>query len=174
MRYTLSFESHGGSAVAAITADAGTAVSKPADPTRTDYAFTGWFSAASGGTLYPWPHTLSADITMHAQWRLQVPDSFITLTAWESEDGSIFAPGSLTVSKTGSGGYPASFTAEPQSGYTVVQWELDGFSISGSSGTAQTLTIQAADCTLGAHSLDVVVSKAEAYYSTALTFTVTN
>jgi uncharacterized repeat protein (TIGR02543 family) len=68
-RYTVTFDSHGGTGVEAITADMGTAVAKPVDPVREGFAFTGWFNAASGGTLYAWPYTLSASITMHAQWR---------------------------------------------------------------------------------------------------------
>jgi uncharacterized repeat protein (TIGR02543 family) len=69
-QYTLTFDSHGGSAVAALTAAEGAAVAKPADPTRSGYTFTGWYSAASGGTAYSWPHALSASLTMHAQWQV--------------------------------------------------------------------------------------------------------
>jgi uncharacterized repeat protein (TIGR02543 family) len=68
VRYTITFDSHGGSAVQAVTADEGTAVPKPADPTRTGYAFQGWFSAAEGGTACTWPYTLNASVTMHARW----------------------------------------------------------------------------------------------------------
>jgi uncharacterized repeat protein (TIGR02543 family) len=67
-RYTITFDSHGGTAVAAVTADAGTAVTQPADPARNGYTFTGWYSAAAGGTLYAWPHTLTGSVTTHAQW----------------------------------------------------------------------------------------------------------
>jgi uncharacterized repeat protein (TIGR02543 family) len=63
--YTISFESHGGSAV---TANTGTAVAKPADPAWDGYVFTGWYSAVSGGTEYIWPHNLTGNVTMHAQW----------------------------------------------------------------------------------------------------------
>jgi uncharacterized repeat protein (TIGR02543 family) len=68
-RHTLVFESHGGSAVEPVTVEAGTALAKPTDPTRDGYSFEGWFSAETGGTLYPWPHALSADLTMHARWQ---------------------------------------------------------------------------------------------------------
>jgi uncharacterized repeat protein (TIGR02543 family) len=68
-QYTITFDSHGGTAAAAITADEGTAVNRPADPSREGYTFLGWFSAETGGTLYTWPHTLTASVTMHAQWQ---------------------------------------------------------------------------------------------------------
>jgi uncharacterized repeat protein (TIGR02543 family) len=68
-QYTVTFNTNGGSPVAAVTADAGTPIAKPAtDPAKTGHTFSGWFTAASGGTSYTWPHTLTADVTMHAHW----------------------------------------------------------------------------------------------------------
>jgi uncharacterized repeat protein (TIGR02543 family) len=88
-QHTITFDSHGGTAVAAITADAGTAVAKPTDPTRDDYDFQGWHSAATGGTLYAWPYELTAAVTMHAQWREKTlpPPVYYTL-AFDSHGGS--------------------------------------------------------------------------------------
>jgi uncharacterized repeat protein (TIGR02543 family) len=66
---TITFDSHGGSAVSSITANTGTTTPKPTtDPTRTGYGFQGWFDGEIGGAEYAWPHPLTADITMHAQW----------------------------------------------------------------------------------------------------------
>jgi uncharacterized repeat protein (TIGR02543 family) len=67
-QYTITFDSHNGTEVPPITDNAGTAVGKPADPARNGYTFTGWYSAASGGTVYTWPHTLTGNVTIHAQW----------------------------------------------------------------------------------------------------------
>jgi uncharacterized repeat protein (TIGR02543 family) len=67
-QYTLSFDVHGGSETVSITGSEDDPVIKPPDPTRPGYAFTGWYSAETGGIRYAWPHTLEADLTMHAQW----------------------------------------------------------------------------------------------------------
>jgi uncharacterized repeat protein (TIGR02543 family) len=68
-QYTITFDSQGGSAVDPITADEGAQVPEPAPaPTKADFEFAGWHSAASGGTLYTWPHTLTANVTMYARW----------------------------------------------------------------------------------------------------------
>ena len=44
-QYTITFNSNGGSNVAPITQDYGTAVTKPANPTRAGYTFKAWSPA---------------------------------------------------------------------------------------------------------------------------------
>jgi uncharacterized repeat protein (TIGR02543 family) len=172
-QYTLTFDSTGGTAVAAITADEGTAVGRPGDPVKAGYVFTGWYSAASGGTEYAWPYTLSADITLYAQWRAHTepPPVPVNITLWVNEDGSILASGNdVTISKTGGGG---SFSATVSGGWSGVQWYLNGFPIPGSRGTAQSISISAADYSTGIYRLGVSVSKGGGLYSRDLRFTVT-
>ena len=60
-QYTIAFDSNGGSAVASVTQDYGTAVTTPAAPARTGYTFKGWLPAVPG--------TMPAEnITCAAQW----------------------------------------------------------------------------------------------------------
>lgn len=61
-QYTIAFDTAGGSEIASITQDYGTAITAPADPTREGYTFIGWDKAI--------PTTMPAEnITLKAKWK---------------------------------------------------------------------------------------------------------
>jgi hypothetical protein len=172
VQHTITFDSHGGSEVSSISANTGTEVKKPADPTKTGgYRFLGWFNAASGGTEYSaWDHTLTADITMHAQWR---PELSIGVTITD-HDGKLLDLGKeITISKTGNG-HDTGFTAGVNHESYTVQWYLNGDPIDGSRGKALSIRINAQDYPKGNYYLGISVTRDGVYYSTDIYFTVTD
>lgn len=61
-KYTITFDTAGGSEIAPITQDYGTAITAPADPTREGYTFIGWDKKI--------PTTMPAEnITLKARWK---------------------------------------------------------------------------------------------------------
>ena len=79
-RYTITFDTNGGSEIAPITQDYGTAITSPADPTREGYAFIGWDTEI--------PTTMPAEnITLKAKWKdIEKPTGEIVIgtNKWQS------------------------------------------------------------------------------------------
>ena len=62
-KYTITFDTNGGSEIAPITQDYGTQIAAPANPTRKGYTFKGWDKEI--------PETMPAEnITVKAQWEI--------------------------------------------------------------------------------------------------------
>ncbi len=106
--YTIDFDSNGGSEVADITADYGTAVTAPADPTKTGYTFKGWDKEI--------PATIPAeDITITAQWDINE----YTIT-FDTKGGTEIAP------ITADYGTAVTAPADPtKTGYTFKGWDVE-------------------------------------------------
>ena len=122
-QYTITFNTDGGSAIAPITQDYGTAITAPAAPTKTGYTFAGWDREI--------PTTMPAgDMTITAQWRINQ----YTIT-FDTDGGSAIAP--ITQ------GYGTAITAPAaptKPGYTFAGWD-----------TEIPATMPAGDMTITAH-----------------------
>ncbi len=81
--YTVTFNSDGGSAVAAAKTSG--KVTKPADPTRAGYKFLGWYKQGSS-TAWDFNQKVSGDMTLIARWEIIV----YTVT-FNSDGGSAVA-----------------------------------------------------------------------------------
>ena len=82
-QYTITFDTDGGTEIAPITEDCGTAITPPAEPTKTGYTFAGWQPEL--------PETMPAgNLTVKAQWKAQ--DRTIGAKLWlngkEYRDGN--------------------------------------------------------------------------------------
>ena len=95
---TITFDSAGGSAVAPITQDEGTAVTRPADPTRAGYTFDGWVPDV--------PATMPEDdVTCVAQWQVLKTDQTIDFPPI----GDKLTTDAVGLAATASSGLPVSF-----------------------------------------------------------------
>ena len=105
-QYTITFDTAGGSEIAPITQDYGTAVTAPEPPAKPGYTFTGWNPAL--------PATMPAEnLTVTAQWTVNQ----YTIT-FDTADGSAIAP--ITQDYGTAITAPAAPTRE---GYTFTGWD---------------------------------------------------
>ena len=107
-QYTLTFDSDGGSDVAAITQDYGTKIETPAAPTKTGYTFAGWDNEI--------PETMPAEsMSFKAQWTINQ----YTLT-FNADNGT------EDVEITQDYGTKFDTPADPtREGYTFAGWDMD-------------------------------------------------
>lgn len=66
--YTVTFNTNGGSAVAAQTVTAGSPVAQPENPTKAGNVFSGWFADEELTTVYQFGTPVNANTTIYAQW----------------------------------------------------------------------------------------------------------
>ena len=120
--YTVAFDTSGGSAVAPVTVDAGSTVTKPADPTKSGYTFGGWYKDSTLQT--PWDFandTVTEDMTLYAKWTANPPapsyddpDPTYAVSAPAAENGKI-----AVSPKNASAGSTVTITVKPDSGYVL-------------------------------------------------------
>ena len=107
-QYTLTFDSDGGSDVAAITQDYGTKIKTPAAPTKTGYTFAGWDNEI--------PETMPAEsMSFKAQWTIN--QYSLTFDAGNGTEATVITQDYGTKFDT-----PADPTRE---GYTFAGWDMD-------------------------------------------------
>ena len=71
--FTVSFNTHGGSAVASQSVAKDGYATQPADPTRSGFTFGGWYTSNAYTNLFDFANTpITADITIHAKWILDL------------------------------------------------------------------------------------------------------
>ena len=69
-KFTVTFNSKGGSAVATQTIEKGKTATEPKAPTKTGYTFKGWYD---GSTKVTFPYEVTKDITLTAKWEEDKP-----------------------------------------------------------------------------------------------------
>ena len=67
-KWTVTFDSQGGSPVSPVQVENGKKVAKPANPTRSDYDFTGWYQEAAAVTEFDFATPITSNWTLFAGW----------------------------------------------------------------------------------------------------------
>ncbi len=77
-RYTVTFDTQGGSKISSKTVSRNTAVAEPAEPTREGYVFGGWFTDKDCTEAYDFSTKVTKNITLYAKWteeQIEGPDN---------------------------------------------------------------------------------------------------
>lgn len=111
-RYTITFNTDGGSEIKAITQDYKTAVTAPANPTKTGYTFLGWLDEDGNDATVP-TNMPAGNVTLKANWKINK----YTIT-FDTDGGSAVAP--ITQDYNTAVTAPANPTKD---GYTFAGWE---------------------------------------------------
>lgn len=119
-QYTVTFDSQGGSSVTNQTIDHGATATAPADPTRDDFVFQGWFTDTSYSSQWNFStDTVTSNAILYAKWldeRVMVSVPAGTFTQTDSSANSYIH----TVSGFSIGKYEVTYNLW----YTVHQWAL--------------------------------------------------
>ena len=99
VKYTVTFDSQGGTTVNTVAVKSGGTVTKPADPTREGYTFAGWFTAVENGEEWNFTSgTVTGNLTLYAHWTADSSAGAGTTTPPAEKKGcgsSVMATGSV-------------------------------------------------------------------------------
>jgi len=112
-KYTVTFDTDGGTEIEEVTVRSGEKVERPEDPTKDGYAFDGWFT--EDGVAWDFDDPVENDLTLFARW---ADESFIV--RFDSNGGTSVP--NQTVVKNETVEKPANPT---RSDYEFLYWSLD-------------------------------------------------
>ena len=132
-QYTITFDSNGGSSVSKQTIYEKNKVVKPTNPTRSGYTFVEW---QLDGRAYDFNSPVTKNITLVANWKV-IPKKTFTVT-FNSNGGSSVSNQTIT-----EGSKVTKPTNPTRSGYTFVEWQLDGRAYDFNTPVTKNITLMA-------------------------------
>jgi uncharacterized repeat protein (TIGR02543 family) len=116
--YTVSLNGNGGNDLSTIEVTYNSKFPALPDSSRTGYAFSGWFTAAEGGSQIQEGDTvkITENITLYAHWK---PNTYIVSFNLNGEDGEV--PGSINVT------YDSKYNGLPVITVTKKGYHFDGW-----------------------------------------------
>ena len=119
-KYTVKFDSNGGSEVAAQSVAPNATAVRPANPSKSGSVFLGWFTNKALTKEYDFSTPVTENLTLYAGWEIAsaVPEEY---TVTVLDDGNGTASASPAKAKAGD---TVTLTAVPNSGYRFKEWQV--------------------------------------------------
>ena len=126
-KYTVTFDSQGGSAVSSQTVTSGSKVPKPADPNWSSHTFDGWYKEADCENKWNFDtDTVTGDTTLYAKWTENTPPTPPTYTVtFELGDGGTLGSGTTTLTDNADGKVERPTQDPTRPGYIFINWYTD-------------------------------------------------
>lgn len=70
VKYTVQFDTNGGSEISPLSVNEGNVMKKPENPTKTGYKFAGWYVDAELTGEYDFADEIKKDFTLYAKWKV--------------------------------------------------------------------------------------------------------
>ena len=86
VKYTVTFNSKGGSAVRKQEVEEGKTATKPTDPTKSGYDFVNWYTEEAYNNVFDFATPITQNITLYAKWKLSVSPVLLTTLTPDSVD----------------------------------------------------------------------------------------
>lgn len=120
-RYTITFDTNGGSEVDSQTVEHGSTATEPTAPSRPGYTFVGWYADSSLSTPFHFAAPITADTTVYARWSINL--YIVSYDGNDNDTGSAPAEQSYLYNSTVTvEGLPAGMT---RTGYTFNGWNTE-------------------------------------------------
>ena len=103
VRHLVSFDTDGGSSISSVAVVDGQVVTRPADPTKGNATFAGWYTDAACTTAYDFTSPVTGDLTLFAKWSTEVvptPTPTVAPTAEPTVSPTVAPTAEPTVSPT--------------------------------------------------------------------------
>lgn len=127
IKYTVKFDSDGGSKVSSKTVEKNKTVKQPANPTKDGYKFLGWYL---GNTKYNFSNKVTKNITLKAKWEKveEKPSQPETPVTPEVKEYTVKfdVDGKITTQTVKEGNKVLKPSNPTKEGYTFKYWSLNG------------------------------------------------
>ena len=149
-KYTVTFDTQGGSAVVPVEVEHGKTITKPAsDPEKAPFAFGGWYKEKEFNTLWNFEtDTVTEDRTLYAQWKITIQFDSNKIKCRKNGSGAI-NPGD-TVHENDK----LNFEAILPDGKIVDKWTINGTPKDGATEKSFFYTVTASDVKNGSITID--------------------